>query len=92
MELKATFLLLILVTVTRARPNDNDYNDLDDEPQCSDFEDKQKFPDDPKLNFRFDYFFKISLLVSRFHSEEKLKHSKSIAICCVPSISFYYNF
>ena len=58
MELKATFFLLILVTVTRARPNDNDYNDLDDEKaQCSDFEDKQKFPDDPKLNFRFDYFF-----------------------------------
>ena len=58
MELKATFLLLILVTATRARPNDNDYNDLDDEKvQCSDFEDKQKYPDDPKLNFRFDYFF-----------------------------------
>jgi len=58
MELKATFLLLILVTVTRTRPNDNDYNDLDDEKaQCSDFKDKQKYPDDPKLNFRFDYFF-----------------------------------
>ena len=56
MELKAAFLLLILVTATRARPNDN--NDLDDEKaQCSDFEDKQKYPDDPKLNFRFDYFF-----------------------------------
>ena len=52
MELKATFILLILVSVTRARPNDND---LDDEKaQCSDF-DKQKYPDDPKLHFRFDY-------------------------------------
>jgi len=52
MDLKATFLLLILATVTRARPNDNDYNDVDDEKaQCSDFEDKQKYPE-PKLNFR----------------------------------------
>ena len=68
MELKATFLLLILVTVTRARPNDNDYNDLDDEKaQCSEFEDKQKYPD-PKLNFRFDYFFNIHVLGSRFYS------------------------
>ena len=56
MELKATFLLLILVTaVTRARPNDNDLED--EKAQCSDFEDKQKYPDDPKLNFRFDIFF-----------------------------------
>ena len=54
MKLKATFFLLILVTVTRARPNDN--NDLDDDKaQCSDFEDKPQ--DDPRLNFRFDYFF-----------------------------------
>ena len=58
MELKATFLLLILVTVTRARPNDNDYNDLDDDKaQCSDI--KQKYPDNPRLNFRFDHFFNI---------------------------------
>jgi len=42
------------VTVTRARPNDNDYNNLDDEKaQCSDFEDKPGGrPDDPRLNFR----------------------------------------
>ena len=53
MKLKATFFLLILVTVTRARPNDN--SDLDDKAQCSDFEDKPQ--DDPRLNFRFDYFF-----------------------------------
>jgi hypothetical protein len=57
MELKTTFLLLILITVTRARPNNND-NDLDDDKaQCSDFEGNQKYPDDPRLNFRFDYFF-----------------------------------
>ena len=56
MELKTTFLLLILITVTRARPNNND-NDLDDDKaQCSDFEGNQKYPDDPRLNFRFDYF------------------------------------
>ena len=49
------------MTVTRARPNDNDYNNLDDEKaQCSDFEDKPGGrPDDPRLNFRFDYFFNI---------------------------------
>ena len=70
MELKATFLLLILVTATRARPNDNDYNDLDDEKaQCSIFEDKQTYPD-PKLNFRFDYFF-LNVSESGFPSEKK---------------------
>ena len=64
MELKATFLLLILVTVIRARPNDND---LDDEKaQCSIFEDKQTYPD-PKLNFRFDHFF-LNISGSRFPS------------------------
>ena len=88
MELKATFLLWILVTVTRARPKDND---LDDEKaQCSIFEDKQTYPD-PKLNFRFLLFLNVSA-GSRFPSEKKLTHSKRIAICCVPSISFYDNF
>ena len=47
MHIKGLSLLLVLVSIIWARPQD----DYDDDVQCSEFEDTQKYPA-PELRFR----------------------------------------